>query len=414
MNSTNKKLPGANGFVLPSNQRAVHPPRLTPAGIQLKNATPPAVRKVAAPSQTVRRPVAPPPYRPQQTPRVLQKKNALAPVAPAAQTLTRPAAPPIYRPHPVPRVLQKKSLIGQTPPSGLPKQAQLRAGASKVFQPKVSRVLSRPPAAPPVFNRQPVPRVLQTKKIGGPQVNQPRIQTGVRSPNRSVSNGVVQPMIYVAIDSDGHVETQTDEKRPPGCCSGKQGDHTTPFTALQSEIVNAIEGVLASEAWDNLADTLNVYKRLPGWDESTKWVTDTIAPHVKGLLNSKGDVNALQNAVDQMLGLRNQIALTSYPKGGHGNAEGIWAGSLQHQERQFQLGHKPVLTKDEVLDFIWKAFEHARFNNLQSSDRQEAIIKQHAITMHDAYPQLIASVGITEKDIVNHYPKHDWIKYTPK
>jgi len=232
--------------------------------------------------------------------------------------------------------------------------------------------------------------------------------------NGKPSTPVAQRFIYLSIDDDDIIYTQQDGKRPPGGLpQGKQGDHTTPFTVLQNQIANAIEGVSLSDAWVNLYDTLTVYVNLPGWKESSKWVQDKVGPHVEGLLKKKGDGAALQTAVDNLLELRNQIGLTSLPKGGFGNAEGKWAGSLQYQERQFQLGNSPGLNKKGVLDYIWKAFDHGRVNNLQSQDKIDAIILQHAQTMADAYPQLNKSVGINAQAIVNHYPKQDWVNYDP-
>ncbi len=229
----------------------------------------------------------------------------------------------------------------------------------------------------------------------------------------AVSGGAVQRFINVSIDQDQFVSTQQTSTRPPGGLpQGSQGDHTTPFTSLQNQIANAIEGVSLADAWVNLADTLKVYQALPGWTESKKWTTNTVGPHVENLLNTKGDEVALQNAVTQMLALRNQIALTSLPSGGSGNAEGKWAGSLQHQERQFQLGHTPALPKDTVIEYIWKAFEHGRVNAL-SEDKRKSILQQHAMTMADAYPQLNGSLGITDKAILDYYPKRDWLTYTP-
>ena len=221
-------------------------------------------------------------------------------------------------------------------------------------------------------------------------------------------------MINLAIDQDQIIYTTKDGNRPPGGIpGGHQGDHTTPFTSLQDQIANAIEGTTLDDAWVNLSETLKVYKTLPGWELSTKWIQETVGTNVEGLLNVKGDINALQTAVTVMLGLRNQIALTSLPKGGHGNAEGTWAGSLQHQERQFQLDKTPQLDKNQVLEYIWKAFDHGRVNRL-GDEKRTAILEQHARTMADAYPQLNQSLGIDVKDIVDYYPKKDWINYSPQ
>lgn len=97
-------------------------------------------------------PVAPPAYRPQPVPKVLQAK--MAPTPPAAQ-LKQPAAPPAYRPQPVPRVLQTKratgssglkttKLLGQTPSRPTP---PLRPSARPIVQRKMTR------GAPPLGTR---------------------------------------------------------------------------------------------------------------------------------------------------------------------------------------------------------------------------------------------------------------------
>ena len=54
-------------------------------------------------------PVAPPVYRPQPVPKVLQRKLATAPPRALPIQPKRPVAPPVYRPQPVPRVLQPKA-----------------------------------------------------------------------------------------------------------------------------------------------------------------------------------------------------------------------------------------------------------------------------------------------------------------
>ena len=79
--------------------------------------------------QTKSAPTAPPAYRPQPTPKVLQAKTALPPQQ-------KRVAPPAYRPQPVPKVLQRQE--------------------------------ARPPAAPPVHRPQTVPKVLQAKTAHAP------------------------------------------------------------------------------------------------------------------------------------------------------------------------------------------------------------------------------------------------------
>lgn len=62
-------------------------------------------------AQSIKRPIAPPVYKPQPQQKVAQLKTASAPAKPAvtAPSVKYPVAPPVYRPQPVPKVLQKKS-----------------------------------------------------------------------------------------------------------------------------------------------------------------------------------------------------------------------------------------------------------------------------------------------------------------
>ncbi len=277
-------------------------------------------------------------------------------------------------------------------------------------------------------------RVQPTRKVNGSSVNDDirleheagemgaramqgrfadRSDTNLAKKSGAPAKPVAQRMINLAIDGNNIVYTHQDAKRPSGCLpGGSQGDHTTPFTSLQDQIANAIEEVTLADAWTNLADTLAVYKTLPGWGESKSFTRTTFGNYVEGLIKTGGDINALQSAVNQLLALRNQIALTSLPKGGHGNAEGKWAGSLQYQERKFQLGQTPALSKTGVMDYMWKAFDHGRVNQLGDTNRDK-IIRQHAITMADAYPQLNASLGIDAAAIQGHYAAHNWQTYDP-
>jgi len=102
-----------------------------PAVVQLKTL-------VAPP--TVKRPVAPPVYRPQPVPKVLQTKSALPASPQKFQPPPSPAAPPIYRPQPTPTVLQAKRLPAHT--------------------------IQARPLTPPVTHRpSSVPKIVQTKTV---------------------------------------------------------------------------------------------------------------------------------------------------------------------------------------------------------------------------------------------------------
>ena len=96
-------------------------------------------------------------------------------------------APPVYRPQPVPKVLQTKRQPGQ----GLPV-------APAVYRPEAKKMVGsaqmKPgPAAPPVYRPQPIPKVLQTKKI----MQAPAIQRS-RDPNARPIGNVVQRDVDVA------------------------------------------------------------------------------------------------------------------------------------------------------------------------------------------------------------------------
>jgi hypothetical protein len=100
MNPSNKRAPGARGTPQPFNRQAGHAPQSKPAVAQ---------PKTAVSAQSVKQPVAPPVYRPQPTPKVLQTKLAPGQQSQAGQSPNRPVAPAVYRPQTQPKVLQAKN-----------------------------------------------------------------------------------------------------------------------------------------------------------------------------------------------------------------------------------------------------------------------------------------------------------------
>jgi len=87
---------------------------------------PPVQPKVATVLQKRKPPVAPPVYRPQPQPKVLQRKVATARQSPPTQSKPAPVAPPVYRPQPTPAVLQKKAVLPTTvPPVLQPKKTAI-------------------------------------------------------------------------------------------------------------------------------------------------------------------------------------------------------------------------------------------------------------------------------------------------
>ncbi len=96
-------------------------------------------------------PAAPPAYRPQPVPKVLQTKKPVAPVS-GSQSHRAPAAPPVYRPQPVPKVLQRQA----TPPQReAAPQANKQTFAPAVSKPQpVSKVLQAKASYKPVENNR--------------------------------------------------------------------------------------------------------------------------------------------------------------------------------------------------------------------------------------------------------------------
>ena len=112
---------------------------------------------------------APPAYRPQPVPKVLQTKKPVAPVS-HSRLHHAPAAPPVYRPQPVPKVLQRQA----TPPQ--------REAAPRVNKQTVAPAVSKP---------QPVSKVLQ-RKASDKAVENSRRQDVVRP--APAHGSVIQPL----------------------------------------------------------------------------------------------------------------------------------------------------------------------------------------------------------------------------
>lgn len=124
-------------------------PQPVPKVLQKKAA---AIRPPQKPQPRVN-PVAPPVYRPKIAPAVLQAKMAATKLS-INKPKNRATAPPVYRPLPTPKVLQKKSV--HTGP--------LTSRATKPVSPK----------APPVYRPQPIPKVLQRKVHPGASAQKSR------------------------------------------------------------------------------------------------------------------------------------------------------------------------------------------------------------------------------------------------
>jgi hypothetical protein len=133
MNPTNRKPPGARGIPQPFNRQAGRTAQPKPVVAQLKT---------AVSALSIKRPVAPPVYRPQQVPKVLQTKSSLAQSPHAGQAPRQPAAPPVYHPE------AKKLSQPNAPQAHRPEQ-------KRIAQPKMATAAPVPtrPNAPPANSR---------------------------------------------------------------------------------------------------------------------------------------------------------------------------------------------------------------------------------------------------------------------
>lgn len=153
--------------------------------------------KMIMASQTKKPPAAPPVYRPQPAPKVLQAKaetsGNLAGTIRTPTSRKTPQAPLAYRPQPAPKVLQTKSATAKT---ATPQRAGLKpksAGAtpraaSPPAQPKMARTLPRASA----------PWASSSAK---PTAAQPPLPAK-RPPADNVPPRVIQPMSLVSINTD--------------------------------------------------------------------------------------------------------------------------------------------------------------------------------------------------------------------
>ena len=118
----------------------MNPPNKKPLETKVAQPFKPAVfqSKNTVSAQSIKRPVAPPVYRPQSKPNAAQAK-----IADPLQIRPHPVAPPVYRPQPVPKILQRQAAVKQLP-VGQAARTSMRNAAPVSARP----VIHHPGAAP--------------------------------------------------------------------------------------------------------------------------------------------------------------------------------------------------------------------------------------------------------------------------
>ena len=198
MKSINKKAAGARGIPQTFNRPAGQVPKFKPVVAQLKT-------RVS--SQGVKRPVAPPVFRPQPMPKVAQPKLT-------TETVNRkpPIAPSVYRPQSTPL---------------LPKIAQARMAVTPP-KPGVSASSMKHPVAPPVYRPQQEPKVLQTKRAGGQSPRPGQTQRPPAAPQvyRPEARKIVQPKtshLQAKTAVSQKVPQRLQAQRPPAGAVSERG-----------------------------------------------------------------------------------------------------------------------------------------------------------------------------------------------
>lgn len=148
----------------------------------------------------------------QQPPLISARKTAS--MSPVQQTRTKPVAPPVYRPEPTPKVLQPKGATTQAKkaPPALPGYSP--QPAPKVLQRKTAPV-ERPPAATPVKPPQHTATVLETKKAGcpRPRVGEPSRRHVPTPVYHTAPKRVAQPKMITGASRGVIQRAETPEQR---------------------------------------------------------------------------------------------------------------------------------------------------------------------------------------------------------
>jgi hypothetical protein len=228
----------------------------------------------------------------------------------------------------------------------------------------------------------------------------------------------VQRTIKCSLVADEHGENKIHAEKEkgkggkpksrPGGKGGSQGDHTTAFAVLEDQLINAIDGQTITEAVSSLRATFNVYKTLPGWQKGHKnlveYRNDVIEQILSGAENGDPAPKDLAKIANEMLSQRNKIEYTSIKPGGHGKGEGTNRGVLFDIEKTLRkkgdlsdnANYKDA-TKENIRAFMVNLFDSGRVSGKDKEYIANAV-RQHAITITDAYPEISEHFGVTVAD----------------
>lgn len=267
--------------------------------------------KAAGASQTRKMPVAPPAYRPQPVPKVLQRKMAIAQSSQAAQPRRQPVAPPVYRPE-VKKIVQPKMAATQThkPPKA---PSVYRPEQRKVLQPKLisqpqlTSQPRQPPTPPPVYRpgSSTIQRKIIEKTVYGKKIyysdQDPKTSFNTREEAEiheltlglpRVDEGTRGPTLYNYTHTKSHCQISS--------VGANQGPHTLGHAAISKALTHSSSGqdirvtfseqVLSPDDWYQMVI-----------NEKGKAAFDGKGIVSKGLIRAHADYTALYKATTLLI-----------------------------------------------------------------------------------------------------------------
>jgi hypothetical protein len=213
-------------------------------------------------------------------------------MAAALAVKSQPVAPPVYRPQPVPKVLQTKSASAhQSQPNALPRTPVAppvyRPEPKRIVQPKMATAAQahKPPQAPPVYRPQPTPKVLQSKRVGSNGYQGAEHKAFVKATTTIQRTSAEQrargSVNGQAASRGGNIKTNVaPQKSPQNFPSRKHLSSKTRSTVLQAKptrpaTLKDIESILARSGNAELREELlSVAQKLI--QTNTLWFDDEI------------------------------------------------------------------------------------------------------------------------------------------
>lgn len=345
----------------------------------------------------------PPQARPHAQRQPLPHEQRHSPAQTAAlQPKKPPAAPPVYRPQPIPKVLQRKSAPGNPPPVESGRRPSVNAGRAfapaiqkkpSVMPPSPIRGGKSAPAAPPAYRPNPEPRVLQAKQRPGQSAPTP-------------------PTAHVRRPAPA-----TPQAKPGGACRA-------PFGAVaRGRVSGVVQGKLVSGVkWDDLTAYVKAnYPNISGEDRTR---------FLRKLRDGDPNVYTLDEAkakIDEEFSARNATITNTNNNNSTQEEQQRQSGikrvkeraeereKNQQQTKQARIGLQPwqlslnearqkLRASNEAMDHIWDG--QPTFNGPQQYVSRHANKPRHTIyaNIDDAADHLIAALN-QEGPNINNLPQ---------